>query len=280
MARRTSLFALLSAAVLAATVTAAAPPPPPDPGGGGAPSVRVPLDHQGFQGPIVTVPAHGTVDTSVPCPSGTVPSGGGAGVTGQGSFISSSAASGNSWAVKASNITDTPKQAAAYVVCTAATHTRITGGRVTVPGGGKATAFADCPSGWRPSGGGFVTTEPFLSSSRMDVDATGRWRVDLANNDGPAHGASAFVVCTTVPVSIRETSIVLQPGEQNHVTAVCLSGQRITGGGAHAPDSTGAPGVAINTNRGLPEPTGWGVHARNHTSVPQRLFIQSYCTTS
>ncbi|MFF3784425.1 hypothetical protein [Streptomyces sp. NPDC001933] len=94
-------------------------------------------------GPIVAVPAKGTVDDFVPCPSGTVPSGGGGGTTGQGSFISSSAASGNAWAIKVSNITDTPKEAAAYAVCTAATHTRITGTRVSVPGAGTATGFAD-----------------------------------------------------------------------------------------------------------------------------------------
>ncbi|MFF3554773.1 hypothetical protein ACWD4V_23730 [Streptomyces tsukubensis] len=276
MTRRASLLALLSAAVLAATVTAAAPPPDP---GGRAPTVRVPLDHQGFTGPIVTVPAGGTVDTFVACPSGTVPSGGGGGTTGQGSFISSSAASGNTWAIKASNTTGTAKQAAAYVVCTAATHTRITGPRVTVPARGTATAFADCPSGWRPSGGGFFTGEPWLSTSRSDVE-NGRWRVDLANNDGVAHGASAFVVCTTVPLNVRETSIVLQPGEQSHVTAVCADGQRITGGGGHAPGSTGVPGVPFNSNRGLPDPTGWAVHAKNNTTVAQRLFIQAYCTTS
>ncbi|MEU5164039.1 hypothetical protein AB0G74_31105 [Streptomyces sp. NPDC020875] len=283
MTGRAPLVALLSAATLALTVTAAAPPPQEQPGEGG-PQLQVPLDHNGFMGPIVTVPAKGTVDTFVPCPSGTVPSGGGGGVTGQGSFISSSSPSGNGWALKASNITDTPKQAAAYAVCTAATHTRVAGSRVTVQGAGNVTAFADCPSGWRPSGGGFVTNEPFLSASRMDVDTNGRWRVDLANNDGLPHSASAFVVCTTVPVTIRQTSIVLQSGEQNHVTAVCLPGQRITGGGAHAPNSgTGVPpqpGVAINTNRGLPEPTGWGVHAKNHTDRPQELFIQAYCTTS
>jgi hypothetical protein len=229
----------------------------------------------------VTVPVKGPVDTFVACPSGTVPSGGGGGSTGEGSFISSSAASGNGWAVKVSNITDAPEQAAAHAVCTAATHTRVTGARVSVPGRRPLSPTVP-PGGGLPAG--LRHRRAFLSASRMDVDTSGRWRVDLANNDGPAHSASAFVVCTTVPLTVRQTSIVLESGEQDHVTAVCLPGRRVMGGGAHAPGSGAGvppqPGVAITTNRGLPDPTGWGAHAKNHTDRPQELFIQAYCTTS
>lgn len=277
---RVPIVALLSAVALAATVTAASPPQAP---AAGAPAARAPLDHTGVTGRIIDVPARGTVVATADCPAGTEPSGGGGGTTGQGTLISGSAPSGNSWNLTVSNLTGENKQAAGYVLCTHNTHARVTGPAVTVPAGGTATAFASCPSGEHPAGGGFVPGRGFLSASAMYTDPSGRWKVTVANNDGAAQTVSAFVLCTPAPVTLRESSRVLAVGEQAHETAACADGQRPSGGGGYAAGSTGAPGVVISSSRGLPEGTGpnkgWTVFGKNNTASPQTFTVQSICTT-
>lgn len=240
------------------------------------PGVAAPTDHTGSQGAEVIVPAGQARTAVASCPAGREPSGGGGVRSGKGLFLTGSAPRGNAWEVKFSNKSGVERRGAAFVVCTAQSHTRVADTPLTVPAHSQSvSSFIRCPGGQVPTGGGWEATGTDVVGLRFS-GATQSYNVVVFNDSNAVQNFNAVALCSAVAHEPRlGAQITVQPGDEAVATANCDPGQVASGGGSFPSGQ-----AFIGASRALADGTGWQITAENTTGTAQKVTAEALCTSS
>ncbi|MFF9018055.1 hypothetical protein ACF09C_34500 [Streptomyces sp. NPDC014870] len=113
-----------------------------------------------------------------------------------------------------------------------ADHVGSQGGTVVVPAGQTRTAFAPCPAGRQPSGGGAVRSGTGLFMTASTPRGNG-WEVKFSNESGVERRGAAFVVCATGShTRLADSPLTVDPHQQSVSSFLsCPTNQSPTGGG-------------------------------------------------
>lgn len=187
-----------------------------------------------YAGAAVSVPAYGTTEAGVPCPSGAFPTGGG-GRGSDGVFLIGSSpdstTSPNRWTVRGHNRYSVPGTLTAFVVCTSSgSHIGGTIGGSVQPGSEGATRDR-CGSptvatgvGWRSATGMYISAAGVFGN---------RTAVEANNEDTVSHDLFLTQMCAEGAHSQHTGSrVVLQQYQTATATVSCPAGEVPTGGGA------------------------------------------------
>ncbi|MCD9195064.1 hypothetical protein [Streptomyces albireticuli] len=271
---RMSVMAAVAALALAAGMTDAPGWARGAPASG--PRVAAPMDHTGSQGPEVVIGAGGVGTALAPCPAGREPSGGGGIRSGKGLFMTGSSPRGNAWEVKFSNKSGAERRGAAFVVCTAQSHTRVSGDFITVSAHQQSvSSFLRCPGSQVPTGGGWEATGFDVVGLRFTA-STQSYHAVVFNNSNATQNFNAIALCSAVAHEPRlGGQITVQPGNEAIATANCDPGQVASGGGSFPSGQ-----AFIGASRALPGGTGWQITAENTTGTAQKVTAEAICTSS
>ncbi|GAB2734264.1 hypothetical protein [Kitasatospora kifunensis] len=141
-------------------------------------------------------PGNGASPT-VTCPAGQVTSGGGVHSSGTEVNVSSLAAtSSSSWSVQVINNSGSVQSSKAVVICSTAPHSGQTGTAKAIAPHSTGVAFATCPQGQVPTGGGVVTDSPRALVSSLTSTGSD-WDAGVVNLTNSTVHATAQVICTT-----------------------------------------------------------------------------------
>lgn len=261
--------AAAAAAVITLVGTAAAAPRPSAPA-----AVKAMAPHSQQVSADVTVPGYGTAQATVPCPSGTFPTGGG-GRSSEGILLieSDTGPGSTSWVVTGQNRYSVPGTVSAFVICTpAGSHVGGTTGTGPVRPGYEGSQDGSCHQDQVATGIGWrVQPRVYVSSAGV---FGGKSQVHVLNEDTVNHDIYLTQMCFTTPHSQHTGPQVLMQAYQTATARVtCPAGEVPTGGGG----STGFRAY-LGASAGTADGRGWEVRAVNTTAYPRSLFAQVICT--
>lgn len=181
------------------------------------------------------IPANATMAAIAKCPSGTVVTGGGFSVASD-VRIYTQAMIENGWTAVAKNTVGSLRKLTVYAICLTlpSVSTTMVSASAAAPGGGQATAKAECPAGSYVTGGGFTGMPDLSLWTRISGQKGNAWEVVAVNSSGSSHSFNAYAVCisgapvTTTAVNAQKD---VNPGGNELVEVACPGGQVITGGG-------------------------------------------------
>jgi hypothetical protein len=128
---------------------------------------------------------------------------------------------------------------------------------LTAPAEGQTPAFAQCPAGTVPFGGGaWVSSGDTAANLNSSVPTQSGWLVDVNNGTRFDTTFTAYAVCAAAPLSYQVIVTPATPnpaGTQSSATAVCPIGTKVLGGGGYS--ASGATTANINSLR--PSGNGW-----------------------
>jgi hypothetical protein len=198
--------------------------------------------------------ANAQTRASVACPRGRVPLGGGAFIAGSNLAIgfASSFPVNQLWIVDVSNPTAGATTFRIRVVCASKPKLYSLSTSVFAPlrAGTVASAFAACPAGSLPLGGGADTSATLPLVDLIASQPTGQsWRVDELNGTGVDASVASFTTCGKLKGYVVSANgpIPLGAHVETRVTAGCPTGTIVVGGGV-----SGAPASAITINSSAP----------------------------
>jgi hypothetical protein len=191
---------------------------------------------------------------SVECPRGKVSFGGGAFISSSNLAVglASSFPANRLWIVDVSNPAAAATTFQIRVVCASKPKLySLSAGLFTPLRAGTATsAFAACPAGSLPLGGGADTSASIPLVNVVGSQPLGQaWRVDEFNGTGMDAAVAGFTTCGKLRgyVVAPDGPLSLTPHVETRITAPCPSGTIAIGGGV-----TGSPAAAITVNSSAP----------------------------
>jgi hypothetical protein len=255
---------------------------------GAATTTGAPSGYRVAFGPILTV-ADGTQGRStVSCPKGTVPLGGGlfVGVVSLTTGVSSSFPTANGWTGVMNNQSGEPGLFQVAVTCARkpAHYSVVVSKPVVNPTLHRTTVTVSCPKVANPLGGGSQASGGFFANLGGSRPFQNGWRITeenaTANLRTPAAvpTVKAFVVCGSLPNYRLVTGKprTVPPLSQALVTATCPGGSVVLGGGA----SINAKVLGVNFSMTAPidptaaltgsttrEPFAWETIVNNNNEV-------------
>lgn len=136
------------------------------------------------------------------CPSGQVPSGGGARTSSGLTLVNSSIPFVDGWAVTARNVDSKPGHLWVNVTCATVPHPVQFGPTKEIAAGASETSQVDCPEGQVLSGGGVQTSDSltYVRDALPSEDAQGvlrRWVGRAFNAGDTPQTVTAWAICTT-----------------------------------------------------------------------------------
>ncbi|MBV2152290.1 hypothetical protein [Kitasatospora sp. SUK 42] len=150
----------------------------------------------GGNGPQITLQPGEINHVRTSCDLGQVATGGGWEATGTRTFVSVSAALGDTWLDEGTNRDTAPEGLLVTPMCSTTPHTQVTGPSTAVQPGETATATATCPAGQVATGGGGTgQLDVFINSSNATPDGLG-WQLQSTNTDNFPQTLAAQVICT------------------------------------------------------------------------------------
>jgi hypothetical protein len=237
---------------------------------GAANATAKPPGYRVFFGPNVTVADGMQGHSTVHCPKGTVPLGGGIFVDAVSltAGVNSSFPTANGWTGVVNNLSGESGSMEVAVACARkpAHYAIVASKPVSTPSPHRTTVTVSCPNSAKPLGGGSQSngsTSVYLGASRPFQNG---WRITEENSTAtlasrviePVPTARAFAVCGSVAgyrlVTAKPTTVL--PVSQAVVSANCPSGSVVLGGGA----AVNTSGLGVNLNMTAPiDPTALAV---------------------
>ncbi len=140
-----------------------------------------------------------------------------------------------------------------------------------LPGNGES-AIAPCPAGQVPSGGGYDVTGDSLRVTLVDVQPAG-WLTAASNTGSGEQKLTSYAVCSPAAHSHpRSGSLSVPAGQTVEATALCPSGQVVTGGG-------GAAGFPTFVRASIPSGNGWKFRVANTSPDGADVMnAEAHCT--
>jgi hypothetical protein len=153
----------------------------------------------------VTMPGSGLKQALVPCPAGSIATGGGWKAQDKNVRVYQSVRSSNGWYIEARNESASAKSLTVYAVCLSGTGATATeaGQGVSVPGNSLGKAFVTCPMGTVLTGGGFGAGsggELVVHGSSGPWGTNKEWRAYATNTSSSAQMFQGRAVCLSLPV--------------------------------------------------------------------------------
>ncbi len=144
------------------------------------------------------VSANATGQAVMPCPSGSVVTGGGF-ASNANLAVYSSSVTGNGWEVDVQNISSFSQPMNAYAICLSGTSgtTQEVVKQVSVSGNSSGNATVACPASTYLTGGGFAGSQSLFVFS--EFASSSGWQVDAQNSANAARMLNAYAVCLTLP---------------------------------------------------------------------------------
>jgi hypothetical protein len=229
-------------------------------------------------------PAEGW-DTLVPCPTGTVVTGGGYfyGST-LGVEVDISAPRSTGWYVHAINTDSQAQSITAYAVCAQTPAQQIVTAQFNLAPGSATAVNAPCPTGKTIVGGGYWHDGSVGVAVTVSVPNPSQhvWHVEVVNSFSQPRTLLAYAVCTQTPGQEMVTSqFTVQPGQGWDTIARCPAGTAVTGGGYTFPTSTSPATFNVAIDMSNPDPLGgWHVHAYNADSTSKIITAYAMCAAS
>jgi hypothetical protein len=279
---RATVRAVLSAVTIAAGLVPAA-------AAANATAASTPTAPPGYQrlrsAPIPVPPGMFDAGGQVACPAGTVPWGGGGGVTrgfaGAGDSINTSAPTGNGWEGRYNNSSTRPDDHFAVDAICAKQPIGYTTTFTTVnnPAGSKSAAVAVCPAGTRLLSGGTLSTADTTDVQLLSAWPLGpeRFKSVIWNGSATDQQLTTFAVCGHRPAGYAITSATgSDTGGPDTLAggAQCPAGTSILGGGIHVT----SPRPSVTLGASLDEPsTQWLSEVVNLDPAPATVTIYAIC---
>jgi hypothetical protein len=216
------------------------------------------------------IPAFSGMQTrgTVNCPRGTVPFGGGA-FAGEGTSVSinGSFPSGRGWTVDLNNASPLTSFVDVRVVCSRkpSLYSLASDGFGALPAGRTTTAFATCPAGSFPLGGGSDSSSSQVLVNLNASFPTGQsWRVDESNLSATDAAVSGVATCGAPRGYVTESNgpILLSPHTETLLAAGCPGHRLAVGGGVIG---NAAAGITVNST--APDGIFWDNEVNNTTGV-------------
>jgi hypothetical protein len=150
-------------------------------------------------------------------------------------------------------------------------------GKTSVPpAAGTAQADADCPSGTKVTGGGFLSVDGYGVFTYKSSMHNNGWEALAENDTSQSHDFQAYAVCVSnLSGSVHEVSQTTTVGGSGAIgltTAHCPSGSISTGGGFAA----SAPLQFISSTLSGGD-SGWESSAANNGSASLKLSVYAIC---
>jgi hypothetical protein len=182
---------------------------------------------------------------TVTCPAGLVPLGGSAMIQSTSPFvgINQSFPVANGWHVEVNNNSgvDVTFEVLAFCAQPPKHYLIVTGPATPAIGGTQATAFATCPPGSQPLGGGGASGSPsILANLNATAPNGGSWGATLNNGSPSDTSIEAFAVCGKVAgyTVVTGSQVLDQPGTETPSLASCPAGSVPISGGSMSNAST------------------------------------------
>jgi hypothetical protein len=233
---------------------------------------------------VVTSPVFGTTPSSrtpgqVTCPTGLVPLGGGVVIqsTRTDVNVNSSFPTQNGWSAQVTNASPFPFSFVVLAVCALQpNHYAIVAGPATPNNAGtQVSAFATCPAGSMPLGGGAASGSPsvFANMHATAPDGTS-WEATMNNGSAPDTTVTAFAVCGTLPgYTVVGGSDGSDPqGTETPFFASCPAGKVPISGGA----VTTSQDIGVNAGSMLPIGSGFQFSMNNevgNTAIVEAVAV-------
>lgn len=165
--------------------------------------------------------------------------------------------------------------------------TEIVSGQLTVPGNSRAGLTVYCPSGKRPTGGGYYMRQGLVTVVVVDESrpSGNGWRVRARNLGSVAQNVDVSVVCSAgpVPTYATATTTTVPALQTRNVIAPCPGGYVPVGGGYRVEGpATGAERVAVIESDFTsisvdPRQDGWKIRVRNTTASSRTVDAWAVC---
>jgi hypothetical protein len=224
---------------------------------------------------------------SVECPKGKVPLGGGAFIntSNLGIGIASSFPSDRFWIVDVSNPTATAATFTIRVVCAKKPRQYSLSAGLFTPlrSGATVSAFAACPAGSQPLGGGADTSASIPLVNMTASLPTGQaWQATEFNGTAVDAAVASFTTCGSLKgyTAVDGGALSISHGE-TRLTAGCPRNTIAVGGGA---SGTPATAVLINSsapNNAFSDPTRpfdlWDTEINNVSNAPATVRAWAVC---
>jgi hypothetical protein len=220
---------------------------------------------------VVTSPVFGTTPPGrthgeVTCPTGLVPLGGGVVIqsTRVDVNVNSSFPLANGWAAEVTNNSPFAFSFAVLAVCALQpNHYAIVRGPATPNNAGtQVTAFATCPAGAQPLGGGAASGSPSVFANMHATAPDGSsWEAVMNNGSAPDTTVTAFAVCGTLGgyAVVGGSQGSAPQGSETPFFAACPAGKVPISGGA----VTSSQDIAVNAGSMFPIGSGFEFSMNN-----------------
>ena len=144
------------------------------------------------------VSANATGQAVMPCPSGSVVTGGGF-ASNANLAVYSSSVTGNGWEVDVQNTSSLSQPMNAYAICLSGTSgtTQEVVKQVNVAGNSSGNAAVACPASTYLTGGGFAGSQSLLVFT--EFASSSGWQVYAQNSANAARLLNSYAVCLTLP---------------------------------------------------------------------------------
>jgi hypothetical protein len=234
---------------------------------------------------VVTSTVVGTTPASrthgeVACPSGLVPLGGGVVIqsTSTHANVNSSFPLAHGWAAEVTNSSSSDFSFVVLAACALLpNHYSIVRGPDTPNNGGtQVTAFATCPAGAKPLGGGVASGSPSVFANIHATAPDGSsWAATMSNGSPSDTTVAAFAVCGTLPgyTIVGGSQGVDVQGTEVPFFASCPAGKVPISGGA----VTTSQDMAVNAGSMLPIGSGFEYFMNNQVGNPAIVGAVAVC---
>jgi hypothetical protein len=230
---------------------------------------------------IVTLPAGSQRRGTVDCPRGKVPFGGGGFIDDSGTArsLNGSFPTPTGWTVDADNASATDTSFFVSLVCgfKPKRYTLSTGLFTALPAGATVSAFASCPSGSLPLGGGSDTSSGSpLASLTGSFPLGPAWQVNEVNGSSADAAVRSLATCGFLRSYATSSNgpILLAPHDEALVEAGCPGGRVAIGGGVTS------QGMGVTVNSTGPDAmirSFWANEVNNTSSVNATATAWAVC---
>jgi len=242
----------------------------------------LPRKYQSLQSELFTAQSGEQSRGTLDCPIGTVPLGGGVVITSNDvhATVNSSFPNGTSWIADVNNASGTATTFRVFAICSKAPRNYQVVQTPDAAGaaGTQATAFASCPTGTVPYGGGGVSRSPLTSVNLNSTLPSGNsWLVDMNNASSASSDFAAFAICGKKLKGYQQVTGPSQP-----LGAGATAGSQVTCPGVSLPLGGGI-GIAtrdVNVNVNSTFPTAgnqWSAFAGNAGSFATSFVARVVC---
>jgi hypothetical protein len=222
----------------------------------------------------------GRTHGEVTCPGGLVPLGGGVVIqsTNVHVNVNSSFPLTHGWAAEITNSTSSDFSFAVLAVCARqpSNYSIVRGPATPNNAGTQVTAFATCPAGAKPLGGGAASGSPSVFANIHATAPDGSSWAGVMNNGGPSDTTvAAFAVCGTLPgytIAGGSQGVDLQ-GTETPFFASCPGGKVPISGGA----VTTSQDIGVNSGSMLPIGSGFEYFMNNEVGNPAIVGAVAVC---